>query len=330
MKQKVWEVLIFKKSVNNTMALTMGNLENFMRTKLLDDAFKDIKSFSNSKKLACSMFKRRAVFDMCGFLTQRHYKINRMYFNRYWKKVFDKKQRIKRLKGIFGKINSQLRHDGFRRWVNWANKLIDAEELNETGPITEHVFEANRLFRNLKHFMKLEGYTPEQIKTVCERANDVQYNRIEKAIKRWKISGDPNKRLLIKAFDHLKMAIQIRKMLRYYLTFCNNRVTHVKADVQDAFRKWACGDNLKAIQLDRLPFEDLELRNIRQCQVLVDISDKEQYNDAVIKHLSLQRDELLAHYIRGQKLALSHCHNKLLQGKSKYFSRWKAITKRGN
>lgn len=131
----------------------MGNLEYFMRTKLLDDAFKDIKSFSNSKKMACEMFQRRAAYDMCGFLTQRHYKINRMYFNRYWKKVFDKKQRVQRLKAIFGKINSQLRHDGFRRWVQWANKLIDAEELNETGPITEHVFEANRLFRNLKEFM---------------------------------------------------------------------------------------------------------------------------------------------------------------------------------
>lgn len=118
--------------------------------------------------------------------------------------------------------------------------------------MTEQVFEADRLYRNLKTFMKDEGLTPEHIKLVCERSNELQYNRIDKAIKRWKISGNPEKRLMIKAFDHLKMAIQIRKMLRYYLNFCNNRVTHVKADVQDAFRKWATGDNSKAIQLDRM------------------------------------------------------------------------------
>jgi hypothetical protein len=51
------------------------------------------------------------------------------------------------------------------------------------------------------------------------------------------------------------------------------------------------------------------------------------YNDAVIRHLSTQRDELLAHYIRGQKLALSMCHNNHVKGKGKYFSRWKALLK---
>ena len=69
MKFKVWEVLQFKQNVNNTMARVMGNLEYFMRTKMLDDSFKAVKSFSTSKKLATAILKRRAAYDACGFLS---------------------------------------------------------------------------------------------------------------------------------------------------------------------------------------------------------------------------------------------------------------------
>jgi len=68
MKIKVWEVFQFKQSVNYTMARVMGNLETFMRTKILDDSFKDLKSFSKSKKLATTIFKRRASLDVMSLL----------------------------------------------------------------------------------------------------------------------------------------------------------------------------------------------------------------------------------------------------------------------
>jgi hypothetical protein len=48
-----------------------------------------------------------------------------------------------------------------RRWREVLENEIQEQELNETGPITEHVFEAMRLNRNLLDFMKSEGYTPE-------------------------------------------------------------------------------------------------------------------------------------------------------------------------
>ena len=79
--------------------------------------------------------------------------------------------------------------------------------------------------------------------------------------------------------------------------------------------------------MDRRPYAFLQSRNMRQSQDLLNIAEKEIYNDAVIKHLSTQRDELLAHYIRGQKLALSICHDNHRKGKGKYFSRWKGLLK---
>ena len=40
-------------------------------------------------------------------------------------------------------------------------KMID--ELNQTGPVTEEVFEADRTIHNLKEFMRKERYTEEEI-----------------------------------------------------------------------------------------------------------------------------------------------------------------------
>ena len=64
----VFEMFQFKKGVNNTMAATMGNFEKFLRTKILDDSLKNIKSFYLSKKLATNTFKRRATFDAYSIL----------------------------------------------------------------------------------------------------------------------------------------------------------------------------------------------------------------------------------------------------------------------
>lgn len=40
------------------------------------------------------------------------------------------------------------------------------------GPITEHVFEANRLKKNLIDFMRSESYPEELIKKIVEKAED--------------------------------------------------------------------------------------------------------------------------------------------------------------
>ena len=112
--------------------------------------------------------------------------------------------------------------------------------------------------------MRTQGFPEEQIKRLLDQVGQTEFNKIHKSICRWKVYGNPKKRLMIKAFDHLRMAIKMRKVLRYYLNFSNNRVQHVKADMQDAFRKWALGDSSQAIGLDRKDIEYLRQRNNRQ------------------------------------------------------------------
>lgn len=124
LKLKVWEVFQFKQNVNNTMAVVVSNLENFMRTKILDDSLKNIVSFAKSKKLATSVFKRRATLDIYSMLCQRHIKVMRRRFHQLKFKVTNELQRKARAHIIFGKINAQRRHRAFRRWRECLEKEL--------------------------------------------------------------------------------------------------------------------------------------------------------------------------------------------------------------
>jgi hypothetical protein len=59
---------------------------------------------------------------------------------------------------------------------------------------------------------------------------------------RYRISSSSLGKLKIKAFDHWKMMIAFRKLMRYWLVVCNNRVQWVKADMHFAFNKWRYSD----------------------------------------------------------------------------------------
>ncbi len=249
MKRTVFDVFKFKQSVNNKMARVLGNLEYFMRTKIQDDALKDIYSFALSKKVATCTFKRRATFDIYSFLNQRHEKVMRRNFHKYKFKVSDEKFWKMRLKIIFGKINAQRRHRGFRRWVQCVEKEMLVEELNEVGPITEHVFEARRLMKNLQDFMRSEGFPDELIKVIAQDVNSGEMNKMRKVAMRWKLLGSSDGKPLMKAFDHLRMITELRKIMRHGLIFSNNRVEYVKADMQEAFSRWRNVDLQRATHL---------------------------------------------------------------------------------
>jgi len=58
--------------------------------------------------------------------------------------------------------------------------------------------------------------------------NEKELRKLSWCVTRWRYSSNDKKRvdnrLTIKAFDHLKMAITFRKLMRHWLNFSNNRV----------------------------------------------------------------------------------------------------------
>ncbi len=60
--------------------------------------------------------------------------------------------------------------------------------------------------------------------------NEGELRKLCWCVTRWRFSSPADSRkkvenkLLIKAFDHLRMAVAFRKLMRYWLNFSNNRV----------------------------------------------------------------------------------------------------------
>ena len=210
-------------------------------------------------------------------------------------------------------MQASRRHSGFRRWHYYAVIKCYEQDLNETGPVTEHVFEARRIVKCLMDFMREEGYTEEEVRDKQRHVNDLQVARMNLAYRRWRHWGTPGGRLMMKAYDHLRLLTGYRKLMRFQLMVCNNRVAFMKADMQAAFNKWREADSLRAAALNRVPRAELNAWNIKQTKDMHRRANREAENDALLKHLSFQRDELLEHYIRGQKLALSACKARQLK-----------------
>lgn len=78
--------------------------------------------------------------------------------------MFSEHQRTRRLVNIFKNMQASARHRGFRRWYYYMVIMRSQQELNEHGPETEPVFEAQRICHNLLDFMRHEGYTEEEIR----------------------------------------------------------------------------------------------------------------------------------------------------------------------
>jgi hypothetical protein len=83
------------------MAYSVSQLEKFMRSKMMIDAFKDITSFYLSKKYATNVFKKRSTLDSTSLLYQRNELILRKYFYKYKCRLNDRDYRKRRLIAIF-------------------------------------------------------------------------------------------------------------------------------------------------------------------------------------------------------------------------------------
>lgn len=176
-------------------------------------------------------------------------------------------------------------------------------------------------------FMRMEGYPEEEVRAKAAQINQLGYDRIHLAIARFQKGREADGRLLQKAFDHLRLMVKFRKLMKYQLGVCNNRVQYMKADLQQAFNKWRQSDTLRAASLNKIPRKELMAWNIKQTTEMIRLANKEAESDNTLKHLALQRDELLEHYIRGQKLSLSACRNKHLKGLGIAISRWKDLVR---
>jgi len=159
----VWDGILKRREITKKLATSLCNFENMLLVKSKIEAMLTLVSYSRSKKYASRILKNKAVLDVLSILTQRHTEILKRYFGRYRAKAKEKHIRRSKCKVALLKIENANTRWTFRKWATVTDQIVAAQELNETGPVTEQVFEANRAIKNMIAFMNSENFTPEEI-----------------------------------------------------------------------------------------------------------------------------------------------------------------------
>ena len=93
----------------------------------------------------------------------------RVYFGRYAKIAKEKKYNGHQVKKIMQNVACHNLRWAFEQWRKQNALEMLAEEQNQTGPITEEVFEGNRSIINLKGFMRDQHFTEDEIIAYCKK-----------------------------------------------------------------------------------------------------------------------------------------------------------------
>ena len=263
--------------------------------------------------------------NMNSILNQRHLAWTRKYFGRYRAIVKRKRVIASKARKILNNIHAHNLRWGFYAWATRTTMMIDKQNLNEIGPVTEQVFEANRAIRNLKDFMSSENYEPEEIDSIYKDVCDTNDYQMHKIVKRLKINRDD--RMMCRCFDHLAFLVKMKKLMAYHLRICNASVTPVMCDLRQVFMKWKTGDYSKMKYLEKKKKLELMDLSTKHSSELNKIADEEARAQAVIDKLNKHRDRLLDHKIRSQKLAFSRIQDGYKQDLGIALNRWKAFTR---
>ena len=161
-KRAVMDRLLWRKALTHDISGTIAHLENLLRSKNYVDSFQTIRCFATSKALACHNFKKKSALDAGYLLCNIHNNRLLRAFLKY--KACVKRQKFNDImkKKIMLRIDNFNLRDAFRVWGIWSHNLKFCKELNETGPITEFVFEAKRTMYNLIDFMRTSEHYDEE------------------------------------------------------------------------------------------------------------------------------------------------------------------------
>lgn len=319
-KRMVWarleEIVAIKKRLTNTFF----NLAKLMRDKALIEGFKTLQDFDASYLAVKHASRLRATHDAESILRQLHVKRVRRAFKTYHFAVCQKRQSQMAVTQTMKKVDNHNLRDAFRRWAMINRKDSLVVELNETGPITEHVFEARRTTCNLKAFMKSENFTDEEIKVFFQKCKQTNRQQMAKVVKRLKIPVQD--RVVCRCFDHWAMWLKVRKLMRHYLRFCNLNVQEFRCDIRRAFDKWKRADRVRMQGLMSQPLAQIMAIQTRQANALNKLAEQEANGGLMLRHLSGQRDELITNFIRSQKLANALLRDNCRKSKGYALRRW--------
>lgn len=126
--------------------------------------------------------------------------------------------------------------------------------------------------------------------------------------------------VLPRAFNQLKAFVRNRKLAKENARRILNWMRHPLAIY---FKKWKYDMADAQKKLLGLSKQDLIDKIIQDENLLGSKKSKLDRMDLSVDNLAIQREQLLGHFIRGQKLALALCHSNFKKTVGRAFLRWK-------
>lgn len=93
------------------------------------------------------------------------------------------------------------------------------------------------------------------------------------------------------------------------------------------FRRWKLGEVIAKDKLKDIPKKDLVEKIIQDELAIGAAQSRLERMDEALENLNIQRENLLEHYISGQKLAIALGRNNHQRSMFRAFLRWKRFTK---
>lgn len=207
----------------------------------------------------------------------------------------------------------------FHKWAHNVDRINLAELVNTEGDV---VLERNRAQRNAKRLrdeLIASGYSPEQIDEYLAKKSEQQRANMQKAVVGL-FFKNTDFNIIPKALNQWKDWVRSRKRVKENARFILNCLNH---PLTIYFKKWKYDRADSEKVLDRLSKKQLIDKIVADENLIGSSKSRIQRMDQAIDHLNIQRDNLLEHFIKGQKLALAKVHNNYLASLFRAFARWK-------
>ena len=260
-KRAIYQAFMLKHHREKALILSLSNMAFKFDNRMKEAGFQAIQNYVLSKNDLFAKKKKVASSTLSSIMLKFFRRKLLSYFSRYRNQV--QKDRIidSKRRAIFNHWIVRDLKNAFNKWKNQAKCATTVMDVNLEGPIVEDVLNAQMDVGNMKNFMKKEGFTDRQIDEIANKGQDKGDSILKKAIGRWKVhSKDQDGYLQTKMFDRWRQYVHMRKIVKYWLNFIENRQQVVKSDLSHAFNKWKHTFSDKHRELQKLSYAELKRR----------------------------------------------------------------------
>ena len=207
----------------------------------------------------------------------------------------------------------------FHKWKHNIDRMNLAHIVNTEGDVVLERNQAQRNAKRLREELINSGYSPEQIDEYLAKKSEQQRANMQKAVVGL-FFKNTDFNIIPKALNQWKEWVRSRKRVKEAARYILNCLNHPLAVY---FKKWKFEKADSEKVLNRLSKKQLIDKIVADENLIGSSKSRIQRMDQAIDHLNIQRDNLLEHFIKGQRLALAKVNNFYLGTIFRAFARWK-------